>query len=161
MVADDAYRREAVSRRRSLKKIPESHEAADHADRERKDRQRADDLGSGKRVAGPTHLQRAPASCLDAAAPIGPAADELRDHEVLAVRGRTEVAGALLALVTARGVQLDEQAIVVAALERARVLRDIDFVDAYVAEKAAGDGLAVASFDKALHKKLGTTIFPL
>jgi predicted nucleic acid-binding protein len=73
---------------------------------------------------------------------------------------QAEVAGALLALVTARGVQLDEQAIV-AALERARDLRDIDFVDAYVAEKAAGDGLAVASFDKALHKKLGTTIFPL
>jgi len=74
---------------------------------------------------------------------------------------QAEVAQALLALVTARGVQLDEQAIVVAALEHARDLRDIDFVDAYVAEKAAGDGLAVASFDKALHKKLGTTIFPL
>jgi predicted nucleic-acid-binding protein len=74
---------------------------------------------------------------------------------------QAEVAEALLALVTARGVQLDEQAIVVAALERARDLRDVDFVDAYVAEKAAGDGLAVASFDKALHKKLGTTIFPL
>jgi len=74
---------------------------------------------------------------------------------------QAEVAQALLALVTARGVQLDEQAIVVAALEHARDLKDIDFVDAYVAEKAAGDGLAVASFDKALHKKLGTTIFPL
>src|SRR5438093_433928 len=57
--------------------------------------------------------------------------------------------------------QLDGQAIVVAALEHARDLTDIDFVDAYVAEKAAGDGFAVASFDKALHKKLGTTIFPL
>ncbi len=72
-----------------------------------------------------------------------------------------EVARALLALVTARGVQLDEQAIVVAALEHARDLKDIDFVDAYVAAKAAGDGLAVASFDKALHKKLGTMVFPL
>src|SRR5712691_5346132 len=68
---------------------------------------------------------------------------------------QAEVAQALLALVTARGVQLDEQAIVVAALEHARDLTDIDFVDAYVAEKAAGDGLAVASFDEALHKKLG------
>jgi len=74
---------------------------------------------------------------------------------------QAEVARALLALVTARGVQLDEQTIVVAALEHARDLTDIDFVDAYVAEKAAGDGLAVASFDKALHKKLGTTIIPL
>jgi predicted nucleic-acid-binding protein len=74
---------------------------------------------------------------------------------------QAEVARALLALVSARGVQLDEQAIVLAALEHARDLTDVDFVDAYVAEKAAGDGLAVASFDKALHKKLGTTIFPL
>lgn len=74
---------------------------------------------------------------------------------------QAEVAGALLALVTARGVQLDEQAIVVAALERARDLRDIDFIDAYVAKNAAGDGLAVASFDRAPHKKLGTTMFPL
>jgi hypothetical protein len=74
---------------------------------------------------------------------------------------QAEVAQALLALVTARGVQLDEQAIVVAALEHARDLKDIDFVDAYVAAKAAGDGLAVASFDGALHKKLGTTFFPL
>ena len=71
------------------------------------------------------------------------------------------VAQALLALVIARGVQVDEQAIVVAALEHARDLKDIDFVDAYVAEKAAEDSLAIASFDKALHKKLGTTIFPL
>jgi predicted nucleic-acid-binding protein len=74
---------------------------------------------------------------------------------------QAEVAQALLALVTARGVQLDEQAIVIAALEHARDLTDVDFVDAYVAEKAAGDGLAVASFDKALHKKLRTTIFPM
>ena len=74
---------------------------------------------------------------------------------------QAEVAEALLALVTARDVQVDEQAIVVAALEHARDLRDIDFVDAYVAEKAADDRLTVASFDKALHKKLGTTIFPL
>jgi predicted nucleic-acid-binding protein len=73
---------------------------------------------------------------------------------------QAEVAQALLALVTARGVQLDEQAIVVAVLEHARDVKDVDFVDAYVAAKAAGDGLAVASFDKALHKKLGTTIFP-
>lgn len=76
-------------------------------------------------------------------------------------RPQAEVAQALLALVTARGVQLDEQAIVVAALEHARDLTDIDFVDAYVAQKAVDDGLAVASFDKALHRKLGTTIFPL
>jgi predicted nucleic-acid-binding protein len=81
-------------------------------------------------------------------------------HHVYGQR-QAEVAQALLALVTARGVQLDEQAIVVAALEHARDLTDIDFVDAYVAEKASSDGLAVASFDRALHKKLGTTIFPL
>jgi len=74
---------------------------------------------------------------------------------------QAEVAQALFTLVTARGVQLDERSIVVAALEHARDLTDIDFVDAYVAPTAARDGLAVASFDKALHKKLGTTIFPL
>ena len=76
-------------------------------------------------------------------------------------QGQADVAHALLALVTARGVELEEQAIVVAALEHSRDLKDIDFVDAYVAEKAAADGLAVASFDKALHRKLGTRIFPL
>jgi predicted nucleic-acid-binding protein len=81
-------------------------------------------------------------------------------HHVYA-QPQADVARALLALVTARGVQLDEQAIVVVALEHSRDLKDTDFVDGYVAEKAKGDGFAVASFDKALHKKLGTTIFPL
>lgn len=74
---------------------------------------------------------------------------------------QAEVARALLTLVTARGVQLEEPAIVIAALEHARDLKDIDFVDAYIAEKARAEDLAVASFDKGLHRKLGTKIFPL
>ena len=74
---------------------------------------------------------------------------------------QADVARALLALVTARGVRLEEPAVVIAALERARDLKDIDFVDAYVAEKARAEDLPVASFDRALHRKLGTRTFPL
>jgi predicted nucleic acid-binding protein len=74
-------------------------------------------------------------------------------------RPRSEVAVALLAFATARGVEVDEGPIVLRALERSRDLKDIDFIDAYVAEKAADAGRPVASFDKALHKKLGTTVF--
>lgn len=74
---------------------------------------------------------------------------------------QADVARALLTLVTARGVRLEEPAIVIAALEHARDLKDIDFVDAYIAEQARAEGLAVASFDKGLHRKLGTKIFPL
>ena len=72
-----------------------------------------------------------------------------------------DVAEKLLALVTSRGVDLDEAAHVVAALERSRDLRDVDFVDAYVAAKAVAEALPVASFDKGLHKKLGVTVFDL
>ncbi len=74
-------------------------------------------------------------------------------------KSRSEVAGALLVFATARGVQVEEEAIVVGALERSRDLTDIDFIDAYVAAKAATAGLAVASFDKGLHKRLGTEVF--
>ncbi len=72
---------------------------------------------------------------------------------------RSDVAGTLLAFATARGVELDEQAIVLRALERSRDLKDIDFVDAYIAAKATEVGRPVASFDKELHKKLRTTVF--
>lgn len=79
------------------------------------------------------------------------------------VYGRTqaEVAGALLALTTARGIQVEDEAIVLKALERSRDLKDTDFVDAYVAAKAEADGRPVATFDKALHKRLGTAVFAL
>lgn len=72
---------------------------------------------------------------------------------------RSEVAVTLLAFATARGVEVDEEALVLGALERSRDLKDIDFIDAYIAAKAAGAGRPVASFDKDLHKKLGTTVF--
>lgn len=72
-----------------------------------------------------------------------------------------DVADKLLALVTSKGVDLEEANHVVAALERSRDLRDVDFVDAYVAAKAIAAALPVASFDKGLHKKLGTTVFEL
>ncbi len=74
---------------------------------------------------------------------------------------RSEVAGTLLAFATARGVEVDEEATVVRALERSRDLKDIDFIDAYIAAKAADTGRPVASFDRELHKRLGTTVFSL
>lgn len=72
-----------------------------------------------------------------------------------------DVAAKLVALVTSRGVDLDEAAHVIAALERSRDLTDVDFVDAYVAAKAVAGGLPVASFDRGLHRKLGTIVFDL
>lgn len=72
-----------------------------------------------------------------------------------------DVADALLELMNARGVVVEEEDVVRTSLEHSRDLRDIDFIDAYVAVKARGEGLAVASFDKGLHKRLGTTVFPL
>jgi predicted nucleic-acid-binding protein len=72
-----------------------------------------------------------------------------------------DVAETLLALVTSKGVDLEEATHVVAALEHSRELKDVDFVDAYVAAKATAEGLPVASFDKGLHRKLGTTVFEL
>ena len=74
---------------------------------------------------------------------------------------RSEVASTLLAFATARGVEIDERAIVLQALERSRDLKDIDFIDAYVAAKAEAAGMSVASFDKGLHKRLGTAVFAL
>lgn len=72
-----------------------------------------------------------------------------------------DVAAKLLGLVTSKGVDLDEAAHVIAALERSRDLRDVDFVDAYVAAQAVAGALPVASFDKGLHRKLGTIVFDL
>lgn len=74
---------------------------------------------------------------------------------------QAEVATTLLTLVNARGVFVEEEDVVRQALEHSRDLKDIDFIDAYVAAKAQADGLPVASFDKGLHKKLGTTVFSL
>lgn len=76
-------------------------------------------------------------------------------------RSQAAVAGALLALATARGVQLEEEQVVVAALERSRDLRHVDFVDAYLAEKVRAEGIAVATFDRSLAKQLGATAFDL
>lgn len=73
----------------------------------------------------------------------------------------SEVASTLLAFATARGVEVEERAIVLAALERSRDLKGIDFIDAYIAAKAEAAGLSVASFDRGLHTKLGTTVFPV
>jgi predicted nucleic-acid-binding protein len=72
-----------------------------------------------------------------------------------------EVAEKLLALVTSKGVDLEEAAHVVAALKHSRDLNDVDFVDAYVAAKAIAEALPIASFDKGLHKRLGTIVFDL
>jgi len=74
---------------------------------------------------------------------------------------QAEVATTLLALVDARGVIVEEEDVVRPALEHSRDLKGIDFIDAYVAAKARVEGLPVASFDKGLHKKLGTTVFSI
>jgi predicted nucleic-acid-binding protein len=76
-------------------------------------------------------------------------------------RPQDDVAGTLLELVSARGVIVEEEDIVRRSLEHSRELKDIDFIDAYVAVKARDEGLPVASFDKNLHKRLGTNVFPL
>ncbi len=76
-------------------------------------------------------------------------------------RPQDDVADTLLELVSARGVIVEEEDIVRESLEHSRELRDIDFIDAYVAVKARAEGLPVASFDKNLHKRLGTSVFPL
>lgn len=60
---------------------------------------------------------------------------------------RRDVATALRDLVAADGVRADEEAIVLEAL-RLYGERRVDFADAYLAARAAKDGLPVASFDR-------------
>ena len=81
-------------------------------------------------------------------------------HHVLGMT-RANAAALLLHLVSARGVVVEDDAVVRQSLEHSRDLPDIDFIDAYVAAEARAEGLAVASFDKSLHKRLGTRVFPL
>jgi len=70
-----------------------------------------------------------------------------------------DVAERLTAFVTARGVRTDEEPIVLAALQQSRNLKDVDFIDAYVAARAGADGHAVATFDNDLPRKLGAAVF--
>ena len=74
---------------------------------------------------------------------------------------QSQVASTLLTLVNARGVIVEDEDVVRRALEHSRDLKDVDFIDAYVAAKAQAEDLPVASFDRGLHKKLGTNVFPL
>ncbi len=67
--------------------------------------------------------------------------------------GLREVAASLLLIVNGRGVRVEESEIVIGALERSRDV-NVDFIDAYVAAKAAGVGAVVASFDSDLLRKL-------
>ena len=76
-------------------------------------------------------------------------------------RPQTVVADKLLQLMNSRGVFVEEDDVVRQSLEYSRTLTDTDFIDAYVAVKARAEGLPVASFDKGLHKRLGTSVFPL
>ena len=76
-------------------------------------------------------------------------------------RPQAVVADKLLQLVNARGVFVEEEDVVRQSLEYSRTLTDTDFIDAYVAVRARSEGFQVASFDKGLHKRLGTTIYPL
>jgi len=81
-------------------------------------------------------------------------------HHVLGM-SQARAAALLLHLISARGVVVEDEAVVRQSLEHSRDLRDIDFIDAYVAVQARAEGLPVASFDKDLHKRLGTSVFPL
>jgi predicted nucleic-acid-binding protein len=76
-------------------------------------------------------------------------------------RPQAVVADKLLQLVNSRGVFVEEDDVVRQSLEYSRTLTDTDFIDAYVAIKARSAGFQVASFDKSLHKRLGTSVFPL
>ncbi|MHB0979278.1 MAG: PIN domain-containing protein [Thermoleophilia bacterium] len=60
---------------------------------------------------------------------------------------RESVAEALIALLRAGGVQVEEGRLVVAALE-SMARSNVDFVDAYLAEVARSKGEAVCSFDQ-------------
>ena len=108
-----------------------------------------------------TLMERASAGEIDlrlSAAVVAEAAAVL--HHVLGMT-RANAAALLLHLVSARGVVVEDDAVVRQSLEHSRDLPDIDFIDAYVAAEARAEGLAVASFDKSLHKRLGTRVFPL
>lgn len=61
--------------------------------------------------------------------------------------GRERAAEAVLPLVTAKGVRMEEEAVVVAALHR-MATGEVDFADAYLAEEARAHRQAVASFDE-------------
>jgi predicted nucleic-acid-binding protein len=76
-------------------------------------------------------------------------------------RPQAVVADKLLQLISARGVFVEEDDVVRQSLEYSRTMTDTDFIDAYVAVKARSAGFQVASFDKGLHKRLGTSVFPL
>ncbi|TMG38457.1 MAG: type II toxin-antitoxin system VapC family toxin [Chloroflexi bacterium] len=70
-----------------------------------------------------------------------------------------DVAEQLIAFVSARGVNTEEPSIVLEALQKSGELKDVDFIDSYVAAKAALRGLPVASFDRDLPRKLGSLAF--
>lgn len=60
---------------------------------------------------------------------------------------RSQITDALMLVVTAEGVVIEEQQAVVAAL-RAMADKNVDFADAFLAEKARTLGHAVCSFDQ-------------
>ena len=60
---------------------------------------------------------------------------------------RSQITEALMLVVTAEGVVVEEQEAVVAAL-RAMADKNVDFADAFLAEKARALGHAVCSFDR-------------
>ena len=76
-------------------------------------------------------------------------------------RPQAIVADKLLQLMNSRGVFVEEDDVVRQSLEYSRTLTDTDLIDAYVAIKARSADFQVASFDKDLHKRLGTNVFLL
>ncbi|HEV8230676.1 MAG TPA: PIN domain-containing protein [Candidatus Limnocylindria bacterium] len=72
---------------------------------------------------------------------------------------QSEAARLIIVLATARGVAVEEEAIVLDALAKSRDLKDVDFVDAYVVLTADDRQRKVATFDKALSRKLGVAAF--
>jgi predicted nucleic acid-binding protein len=66
-------------------------------------------------------------------------------------RGRAEVANALLAVMQSSGVETMEQEVVTDVLRRFGAV-NVDFVDAWLAARAAQRGRSIASFDRDLDK---------
>jgi predicted nucleic acid-binding protein len=65
----------------------------------------------------------------------------------------TEIAQALIALVSASGIEVDDRALSIRAVELSRD-RNVDFVDAYLALQAAAHKEPVCTFDEADFKRL-------
>jgi len=68
----------------------------------------------------------------------------------------TKIANIMLSLISAQGVDVDQQDLLIQAIELARD-RNVDFIDAYLAVQAAKQGEKVCTFDENDFKRLPVT----